>query len=441
MKSRLLAASVALSFCAAAAAQPAETVRAIHAGTLIAVPGQAPMRNATVIVRGSKIVEVRPGFVDVPGAEVIDLRTATVMPGFIDMHVHLRGLDDRLQARLQAAGRDYEDEAFTALIHARKTLLAGFTTVRDLGNDPRLIFSLRDAIDQGMFAGPTIVAAGSGISGAGGHADPRNGLNRELWHIENEAMINTCNGADDCRRAVRDQIGLGAEWIKITATGGVLSNVAGGLAKQMMDDEMRAIVETAGMYGRKVAAHAHGADGLNAALRAGVKSIEHGTFTDDETFRLYRQTGAYYVPTLLAPASALADGARGALTPAQYAKAQQAANNGERSFARALREGVNIAFGTDSGVSKHGDNGQEFALMVKNGMQPMAAIKSATVNAATLLGKADTVGTIEAGKDADIVAVDGDPIANIRELESVDFVMKHGRVHKVAGKRVLSEVD
>lgn len=423
------------------AAQPAETVRAIHAGTLIAVPGQAPMKNATVIVRGSKIAEVRPGFVDVPGAEIIDLRTATVMPGLIDMHVHLRGLDDRLQARLQAAGRDYEDEAFTAMSHARKTLLAGFTTVRDLGNDPRLVFSLRDAINQGMFAGPTIVAAGNGISGAGGHADPRNGLNRELWHIENESMINTCNGADDCRRAVRDQIGLGAEWIKITATGGVLSNVAGGLAKQMMDDEMRAIVETAAMYGRQVAAHAHGADGLNAALRAGVKSIEHGTFTNDETFRLYRQTGAYYVPTLLAPASALADGKRGALTPAQYEKARQAAGNAEKSFARAIREGVNIAFGTDSGVSKHGDNGQEFALMVNAGMQPTAAIKSATVNAATLLGKTDAIGTIEAGKDADIVAVDGDPLANIRELESVDFVMKHGRVHKLAGKRVLSEVD
>jgi imidazolonepropionase-like amidohydrolase len=153
------------------AAQPAETVRVIHAGTLIAVPGQAPSKNATVIVRGSKIAEIRPGFVDVPGAEVIDLRSATVMPGFIDMHVHLRGLDDRMQARLQAANRDYEDEAFTAMSHARKTLLAGFTTVRDLGNDPRLIFSLRDAINQGMFAGPTIVAAGNGISGAGGHSD------------------------------------------------------------------------------------------------------------------------------------------------------------------------------------------------------------------------------------------------------------------------------
>ena len=433
--------AVVLGLAAPLAAQPAEPVTVIHAGTLIAVPGQTPLRNASVIVRGNKIAEVRPGFADVAGARVVDLRTGTVMPGFIDMHVHLRGLDDRMQARIQAANRDYEDEAFTAMAHARKTLLAGFTTVRDLGNDPRLIFSLRDAINLGMFAGPTIVAAGNGISGAGGHSDPRNGLNRDLWRVANERMINTCNGADDCRRAVRDQVGLGAEWIKITATGGVLSNVAGGLAKQMMDDEMRAIVETAAMYGRKVAAHAHGVDGLNAALRAGVASIEHGTFTNDETFRLYRPTGAYYVPTLLAPAAALADGARGALTPAQYDKAREAAGNAEKSFARALREGVKIAYGTDSGVSRHGDNGQEFALMVKNGMQPMAAIKSATVNAADLLGKFAAIGTIEAGKDADIVAVDGDPLANIRELESVDFVMKHGRVHKLGGQRVLSEVD
>ena len=438
MKKFIIAAALA---AAPLAAQPAEPVTVIHAGTLIAVPGQAPLRNASVVVRGGKIEAVQTGFVDVPGARVVDLKSSTVLPGLMDMHVHLRGLDDRMQARLQAPVRDYEDEAFTALTHARKTLLAGFTTVRDVGNDPRLIFSLRDAINQGMFAGPNIIAAGNGLSGAGGHADPRNGLNRELWHVENEAMINTCNGPDDCRRAVRDQIGLGAEWIKITATGGVLSNVAGGLAKQMMDDEMRAIVDTAAMYGRKVAAHAHGVDGINAALRAGVASIEHGTFTNDETFKLYRQTGAYYVPTLLAPAAALADGQRGALTPAQLEKARQAAGNAEKSFARAIREGVKIAFGTDSGVSKHGDNAQEFALMVKNGMQPMAAIKSATVDTAALLGKSATTGTIEAGKDADIIAVDGDPLANIRELESVDFVMKSGRVHKAGGQRQLTEVD
>lgn len=440
MTSRLLAACAALSLGAAAYAQPAETVRAIQAGTLIAVAGQAPIKNATIIIRGSKIAEVRPGFVDVPGAEVIDLRTATVMPGLIDSHVHFGGLDDRLKARLEAPFRDHEDEAYTALLNARRTLLAGFTTVRDLGGDPRTILTLRDVIDEGEFAGPTIVAAGEMISVSGGHGDV-NGLNRDLTGTYEPQTINICNGADDCRRAVREQISLGADVIKFAATGGVLSNVPGGLNQQMMDDEMKAVVQTARSFGRKVAAHAHGVDGINAALRAGVDSIEHGTFTNDETFRLYRQTGAYYVPTLLAPSAALADGKRGALTPAQYAKAQQAAGNAEKSLARAVREGVNIAFGTDSGVSKHGDNAQEFALMVKAGMLPMAAIKAATVDAATLLGKAGTIGTIEAGKDADIVAVDGDPIANIRVLESMDFVMKHGRVHKLAGKRVLSEVD
>jgi imidazolonepropionase-like amidohydrolase len=217
--------------------------------------------------------------------------------------------------------------------------------------------------------------------------------------------------------------------------------VAGGLNQQMMDDEMRAVVDTARTFGRKVAAHAHGVDGINSALRAGVSSIEHGTFTNEETFRLYRQTGAYYVPTLMAPAAALADGMRGALTPAQTEKARQAAGNAEKSFARAIQSGVKIAFGTDSGVSKHGDNGQEFALMVKNGMAPTDAIKSATINAADLLGKSGSVGMIAAGMDADIVAVDGDPIANIRELESVDFVMKHGRIHKLGGARQLTDVD
>ena len=439
MKLRLLAACAALAFTAPAIAQPAERVTVIHAGTLIAQPGQAPLRNASVVVRGRQIAEVRPGFVDVPGAQVVDLRSSTVMPGFIDMHVHMRGLDDRMQARLQQNVRDYEDEAYTAQVNARKTLLAGFTTVRDLGNNPRLIFSLRDAINQGMFAGPTIVAAGQGISVTGGHGDPRNGLNRDLYHIEAERVINTCNGADDCRRAVRDQVGLGAEVIKIAATGGVLSNVAGGLAQQMMADEMKAVVDTARMFGRKVAAHAHGVDGINSALRAGVASIEHGTFTNDETFRLYRQTGAYYVPTLLAPAAAVADGQRGALTPAQYDKARQAAGNAEKSFARAIREGVKIAFGTDTGVSKHGDNAQEFALMVKNGMQPMAAIKSATIDAADLLGRADTIGTIAPGKDADIVAVDGDPLSNVRLLENVGFVMKHGRVYKLGGRSQVAD--
>ena len=423
---------------APAAAQPAETVTVIHAGTLLAVPGRPPRRNVSIVTRGRKIVEIRDGFVDVPGARVVDLRGQFVLPGLMDMHVHLRGLDDRLQSRLQESTRDYEDEAYTAAIHARNTLLAGFTTVRDLGNDPHLIFSLRDAINAGQFEGPTIVAAGRGISVSGGHGDV-NGLNRGLTEMREPQAINVCNGADDCRRAVREQISRGAEVIKFSATGGVLSNVAGGLNQQMMPDEMRAIVETARTFGRRVAAHAHGADGVNAALEAGVNSIEHGTFTNDRTFQLYRQTGAYYVPTLVAPAAAVADGERGALTPAQFEKAREASGNAERSFARAVREGINIAFGTDSGVSPHGRNAEEFALMVRNGMTPAAAIRSATIGGATLLGRESSVGTIAPGMDADIIAVTGDPLENVRVLESVQFVMRHGRVYKLAGRRVLPE--
>lgn len=443
MKRFALLAASALALAAPTTAQTApaaatEPVKVIHAGTLIAEPGRAPLRNATVIVRGRQIAEVREGFVDVPGAEVIDLRTATVLPGLIDMHVHLGGLDDRMQSRLQAPFRDYEDEAYTALLNARRTLLAGFTTVRDLGAEPRTIMSLRDAIASGHFAGPTIVAAGRMISVSGGHGDV-NGLNRDLTSIYEPRAINTCNGADDCRRAVREQISLGAEVIKFAATGGVLSNVPGGLNQQMMADEMRAVVETARTFGRKVAAHAHGVDGINAALEAGVDSIEHGTFTNDRTFELYRSTGAYYVPTLLAPAAALADGERGALTPAQMQKAREAAGNADRSFAEAVRRGVNIAFGTDSGVSRHGDNAQEFTLMVRNGITPAAAIRSATVNAATLLGRSAQIGTIEAGKDADIIAVEGDPVADVRILETVGFVMKHGQVHKLSGKRQIAD--
>ena len=427
---------------ASAQAPRPEAVTVIHAGTLHAEPGRSPRRNVSILVRGRRIAEVRDGFAEVPGARVVDLRDHVVLPGLMDMHVHLRGaLDDRIQQRLQASGRDYEDAAFTAQMHAKRTLLAGFTTVRDLGNDPRLVTTLRDSIEGGMFAGPTIVAAGTGVSVSGGHGDPRNGQNRDLAEIAANRDINTCNGADDCRRAVRNQISFGVDVIKIAASGGVLSNVPGGLAQQMMDDEIKAVVDTARSFGRKVAAHAHGVDGVNAALRAGVASIEHGTFTDDESFRLYKRTGAYYVPTLLAPAAALADGRRGALTPAQFQKAEEAAGNAEKSFARAVREGVKIAFGTDAGVARHGDNAQEFALMVRAGMTPAAAIRSATVDAAELIGRSANVGTITAGKDADIIAVRGDPLADIRLLENVQFVMKHGRVHKLGGQRQLTDVD
>jgi imidazolonepropionase-like amidohydrolase len=437
---RLAVFVAALGTALPAVAQQPGPVTVIHAGTLIAEPGKAPLRNASIIVRDGKIEAVQPGFADLPGASVVDLRNSTVLPGLIDSHVHLRGLDDRLQARLQENVLDHEDSAYIALINARKTLLAGFTTVRDLGGEPRLILSLRDAINSGNFAGPTIVGAGWGISVSGGHGDPRNLRNRDS-SMAVAAPRNVCNGADDCRRAVREQISQGADVIKIAATGGVLSNVPGGLNQQMMDDEIRAVVATARTFDRKVAAHAHGVDGVNAALRGGVDSIEHGTFTNEETFRLYKQTGAYYVPTLLAPAAALADGQRGALTPAQYEKARQAAGNAEKSFAEAIRRGVKIAFGTDTGVSPHGRNAEEFALMVKNGMTPALAIRSATVDASELLGLASRVGTVAAGKDADIIAVTGDPTADIRLLENVGFVMKRGKVVKLDGKLQLTAAD
>lgn len=438
----LLAAAPALaqSTTPAPVAAPAEILTVIHAGNLLVEPGKPPRRNASVIVRGKTIIEIRDGFADIPGARVVDLRDRSVLPGLIDSHVHLSGLDDRLQSRLLANGRDNEDEAYTALLNARKTLLAGFTTVRDLGGDPRLVISLRDAIAAGQLSGPSILSAARMVSVSGGHGDGRNGVNRGLAGLVSSGG-NTCNGADDCRRATREQISAGADVIKFAATGGVLSNVPGGLNQQMMDDEMRAVVQTAKMFGRKVAAHAHGVNGVNAALRAGVDSIEHGTFTNAETFKLYRETGAYYVPTLLAPAAALADGKRGALTPAQFEKARMAAGNAEKSFGEAVREGVKIAFGTDTGVSPHGRNAEEFALMVRNGMAPAAAIRSATVDAAELLGLSDKIGTIAVGKDADIIAVRGDPTADVRLLENVDFVMKHGRVHKLGGERQLTVVD
>jgi imidazolonepropionase-like amidohydrolase len=254
-------------------------------------------------------------------------------------------------------------------------------------------------------------------------------------------MGNVCNGADDCRRATREQIGAGAEVIKFAATGGVLSNIPGGLAQQMMDDEMRAVVETARKFGRKVAVHAHGVDGINAALRAGVDSVEHGTFTNAETFRLYRQTGAYYVPTLLAPAAALADGQRGALTRRAIRKSSRCGGQCGEELRPGNPLGRQDRLRNRHGRQPHGRNAEEFALMVRNGMAPADAIRSATVNAGDLLGKLDTIGTIAPGKDADIIAVDGDPLANVRELESVDFVMKWGRVHKAGGQRQLTEVD
>ena len=416
-------------------ASPSSKTTYIQAGALLDRPGQAPRGNTTVIVRDGKVAEVRDGFVaPEQGATLVDLRNAFVLPGLVDMHVHLWGIGgDPMRARLEAMTRDRFDDEMTAVANARTTLNAGFTSVRDLGGDPRGIRALRDAIDAGTVEGPTITNAGEMISVTGGHGDGSNGLAEEFAEAVHAKEINLCDGPDDCRRAVRAQVALGARVIKFAATGGVLSNVSGGLGRAMIPEEMRAIIETAHTLGRKVAAHSHATGGTKAALEAGVDSIEHGTFLDEETIRLFKTRGAYLVPTEIAPVAALAQARGGALPPATIVKAEAAAAAMAANHRRAYAAGVKVAFGTDTGVSKHGDNATEFALLVRNGLTAAQAIVAATVGAADLLGR-DDIGTLAPGKTADIIAVTGSPLQDVTRLEHVDFVMHRGRIMKGAAK-------
>ncbi|MGK6325017.1 amidohydrolase family protein [Sphingomonas sp. DT-51] len=436
---RTLAVTLALALAAGAGAQQppsaapatAPALIYVHAGQLLDRPGERSRGPSTVIVRDGVIAEVRDGLVPPPaGARLIDLSQRFVLPGLIDMHVHLWGIGgDPLRERLTRLSTDSADDLMTAVVNARRTLHAGFTTVRDLGGDPRGIRALRDAVERGDVAGPTIVNAGSMISVTGGHGDSGNGLAEEWADAVHAHQINVCDGPDDCRRAVRAQVGLGAQVIKFAATGGVLSNVAGGLGRAMTPEEMRAIVETAHALGRKATAHSHAAEGTKAALEAGVDSVEHASYLDDETIRLFKTKGAYLVPTEIAPLAALAQARAGALPPATIPKAEAAAAALHANHKKAWAAGVKYAFGTDSGVSRHGDNATEFAHLVDLGMAPAQAIRSATVAAADLLGR-DDLGVIAPGKRADLIAVTGSPLDDVRRLEAVDFVMHHGLVAK-----------
>lgn len=426
----MAAPAVAQPAAAPAAAAPA-TVTYIHAGALLDRPGQPPRGNSTIVVRDGIVAEIRDGFVAPPaGATLVDLSRRFVMPGMIDMHVHLWGIGgDPLRERLARMTTDDADDMMTSVANARKTLEAGFTTVRDLGGDARGIRALRDAIERGDVAGPSIVNAGQMISVSGGHGDGTNGLAAEWADAVHAHQMNVCDGADECRRAVRRQVGLGAQVIKFAATGGVLSNVAGGLGRAMTPEEMRAIVETAHALGRKATAHSHAAEGTRAALEAGVDSVEHASYLDDDTIRLFKARGAWLVPTEIAPIAALAQARSGALPPATIPKAEAAAAAMHASHKRAFAAGVKFAFGTDTGVSKHGDNATEFAQLIDLGMTPAQAIRSATVDAADLLGR-DDVGLLAPGKRADIIAVSGSPLEDVTRLEHVDFVMHRGVVAK-----------
>jgi imidazolonepropionase-like amidohydrolase len=409
--------------------------RYIHAGALLAEPGGRARGASTIIVRGEKIVEIRDGHVAPEGgAELVDLGSRTVLPGLIDMHVHFYSSGYPLQARLQGPTLDLEDRFAQAAVHARQTLEAGFTTVRDLGGEPRGVRALRDAIARGDLAGPTIVNAGEMISVTAGHGDA-NGLRRDYAAAERADSSALCNGADDCRRATRDQIFMGAEVIKFAASGGVGSNIAGGLEAQMTLEEMKAIVDTAHSFGRKATAHAHGKSGIDLALRAGVDSIEHGSFIDDETARLFKQRGAYLVPTIHAFESVIRQGRAGERPAASAAKAEEVAKVVKESHRRAVAAGVKVAFGTDSGVGPHGTNALEFGWMRELGMAPAATVRAATVDAAALLGQSNRIGRIAPGMDADIIAVTGDPMADVTRLQQVDFVMRRGVIHKSGGAR------
>ncbi|WP_375205004.1 metal-dependent hydrolase family protein [Hyphococcus sp.] len=428
---------LAALFCLPAGAQAADYA-VVHAGRLLAFPGEEAKSDQTVIIKDGMVERVADGFIgqDEIGASaddtvaVHDLKDMFVMPGLIDGHVHILS-ENNPRARLQRVEMSEADLAIAGAGFAEKTLMAGFTTVRDVGaGSSDAIFALRDGIARGDVPGPRLFASGATISVTGGHGDGTQGYTDEIAELLHSKGV--CDGVGECRKAVREQVRRGADHIKLTATAGVLSNTAAGLEQQFFDDELKAIMDSAHAMGRKVTAHAHGVNGINAALRAGVDSIEHGTYLDNESIRLFKRTGAYLVPTLLAGATVVewAEDPTSFLLPPQRAKALQVGPVMHDMAKRAHEGGVKIAFGTDTGVSKHGENAREFALLVSAGMTPMEAIRAATVAGADNLGKSDVLGSIAPGKYGDLVAVEGDPLSDITELEDIDFVMKEGVVYK-----------
>jgi imidazolonepropionase-like amidohydrolase len=419
------------AFACAALAVPAQAapVLALQCGNVFDAKSARLVGEKTIVTDADgRIAQVLPGKVAAQGATVVDLAGQTCMPGWIDLHVHL-GQESNPKAYEERFRLDDIDFGFRALAYADRTLKAGFTTVRDLGGT--ITPHLRDAINQGYAQGPRIYAAGKSIATTGGHADPSNGINAELEHLlgppgPTEGVI---NGVDDARQAVRQRYKDGSDLIKITATGGVLSYAKSGDAPQFTVDEVRAVVETAKDYGYKVAAHAHGKEGMRRAIEGGVTSVEHGTYMDDEIFALMKKHGTWYVPTISAgkfvAGKAEIDGYYPEIVRVKAARiGAQIAD----TFAKAYKAGVKIGFGTDQGVAPHGENAKEFGFMVAAGMPAASALQAATYNAAEALGAAD-LGQLAPGFRADVVAVPGDPLADIALTTKVSFVMKDGTIY------------
>jgi imidazolonepropionase-like amidohydrolase len=402
----------------------------IHAGRVIDGVSSTPAVNQTVVVEAGKITAIEPGFRAAgTGDRVVDLRHGTLLPGLFDMHVHLSSEYSK-NAEIDEYKLNEADFAIDAVMYAQRTLLAGFTTVRDLGDEYRETIALRNAISAGKVPGPRIIAAGKSIATTGGHADPTNGWARK-FPADPGPADGVVNGIEDARKAVRQRYKDGSDTIKITATGGVLSIAKSGSNPQFMEEEMRAIVSTARDYGFKVAAHAHGTEGIKRAVRAGVDTIEHGTFMDDEGMKLMKERGTFYVPTITAGNWVFEQAQKpDFFPPVVRPKALAVGPQIQQTFARAYKAGVKILFGTDTGVSRHGDNAKEFKLMVDAGMPPMEAIKVATSVPARFLELDDRTGSIAVGKLGELVGVPGDPLTDISVMERVVFVMKDDTVYK-----------
>jgi imidazolonepropionase-like amidohydrolase len=401
----------------------------IYCGKLI-LPQTLEVRNEmSILIEGNKIVDVQKGYVSASaGDRLIDLKNTTVMPGLIDCHVHITG-ETKKGNNGESFTLNPADIAFESLKYANITLMSGFTTVRDLGGNGVNI-SMRNAINKGSVIGPRIYTAGKSIATTGGHADPTNSLRKDLMGNPGP-LEGVINGVDEAYQAVRQRYKEGSDLIKITATGGVLSQAKDGANAQFTLEEIKAIVAAAKDYGFKVAAHAHGAEGIKRAIQGGVNSIEHGTFMDEEGLKLMKQFGTYLVPTIIAGKST-ADSAKiqGYYTAIVTPKALATGPLIQAAFGRAYKAGVKIAFGTDAAVFPHGKNWMEFIYMTEAGMPILECIRAATVNAADLLGASATLGAIEKGKLADIIAVEGDPTKDVNAMSRVKFVMKDGVVYK-----------
>lgn len=401
----------------------------LYCGTLIDGIGNAARTQVTVIVEKNKITGVENGYTTAQsGDEIIDLKSKTVLPGLMDLHIHIENETSK-DAATKRMGMSSADVAFEAQKHALTTLMAGFTTVRDLGGSGVNI-SLRNAINKGLVTGPRIFTSGKTIATTGGHGDPTNGWRPDITFPDN-VDDGVVNSKEEARQAVRQRYKDGSDWIKITATGGVLSIAKNGRAPQFQADELEGIFSTASDYGFRVAAHAHGAEGMKRALKAGVTTIEHGTFMDDEAIALFKEKGAYLIPTIIAGKST-ADSAKipGYYHPFVTAKALETGQFIQATFAKAYKAGVKIGFGTDAGVFRHGLNAKEFQYMTEAGMPIMEALKSATIVAADILDMKKELGSIETGKIADIIATENNPLNDVKTLMNVVFVMKEGVIYK-----------